>query len=35
MDFIKQLASFRLGVKDKIYEFKKQRNLFKPCGIDS
>lgn len=34
MDFIKQLASFRLGVKEKIYEFKNQRNLFKPCGID-
>ena len=35
MDFIKQLASFRLGAMEKIYEFKKQRSLFKPCGIDS
>ena len=35
MDFINQLASFRLGVMEKIYEFKKQRNLFKRCGIDS
>ena len=36
MDFIKQLASFRLGVKEKKYmNLKKQRNLFKRCGIDS
>ena len=35
MDFIKQLASFHLGVKEKNMNLKKQRNLFRQCGIDS